>query len=632
MTRFSSELRRSGLALAAAILLTAASAVAQTGRIAGTVVDDQSGAVVTAARVAVVGTQHLAVTADDGTYLIEGVPAGLHQVRAVMIGYQPKTVDVRVEDGATAHLDLRLSPSAVSLEAVIVHAEGSNASVQASLGSTVARQDAIAYARQAAPRPPFNTEEYDPIDDNPFLAVSANPRSTFSVDVDRASYGNVRRFLTQGQLPPPDAVRIEELINYFAYDYPEPEGEHPIAVHTEMGVAPWNPAHRLVRIGLQARRIATQDLPPSNLVFLIDVSGSMQPANKLPLLKDAMALLVNQLREVDRIALVVYAGAAGLVLESTPGNEKETILAALDRLQAGGTTAGGAGIRLAYDVATRHFLSDGNNRVILATDGDFNTGVSSDAEMVRLIEEKRETGVFLTVLGFGMGNYKDAKLEKLADHGNGNYAYVDNLTEAKKILVSEMAGTLFTLAKDVKIQVEFNPRRVRAHRLIGYENRLLRDEDFTDDRKDAGDVGAGHSVTAMYEIIPAGAPADVAVRTPDALRYQTVSWRAEAGGEELLYVRIRYKEPDGFTSREIAHPVRASEAPDPSGDFLFQTAVAEFGMLLRDSEHKGTTDIHRVIANARRGMGRDREGYRMGFIELAEMAREAGVGQVATAR
>jgi Ca-activated chloride channel family protein len=389
--------------------------------------------------------------------------------------------------------------------------------------------------------PNFNTESYAHIVENGFLGVETNPLSTFSIDVDRASYANVRRFINDGQRPPIDAVRIEELVNYFHYDLPDPTSEHPFSISTEVTRAPWNTDHRLVRIGLQGQRVDLDDQPPSNLVFLLDVSGSMNTPNKLPLLKDALGLLVNSLREEDRVAIVVYAGAAGLVLESTSGDQKEVILDAIERLSAGGSTAGGAGIRLAYDVARHNHIRGGNNRVILATDGDFNVGASSDGEMTRLIEEKREQGTFLTVLGFGTGNIQDSKMEALADHGNGNFAYIDNIGEARKVLVEEMGGTLFTIAKDVKIQVEFNPARVQAYRLIGYENRLLAAEDFNDDTKDAGELGAGHTVTALYEVIPVGVETDYTIGGVDSLRYQTPVAQQLPDTGELLFVKLRYR-------------------------------------------------------------------------------------------
>ncbi|HVG44558.1 MAG TPA: von Willebrand factor type A domain-containing protein [Longimicrobium sp.] len=479
---------------------------------------------------------------------------------------------------------------------------------------------------EMAPPPPaqrpsgaFNTENYAAIDESPFLAVRANPLSTFSIDVDRASYSNVRRFLRMGQAPPKDAVRIEELLNYFTYAYPEPRGEHPFSVVTEVGPAPWNPSHRLVHVGLQGRHVDTRELPASNLVFLVDVSGSMMSPNKLPLVKDALRLLVDQLRPQDRVSLVVYAGRAGLVLDATPGDRKAEIREAIGRLEAGGSTAGGAGIRLAYEVARRNFRPGGNNRVVLATDGDFNVGASSDAEMFRLIEEKRREGTFLTVLGFGMGNFKDSRLEGLADRGNGNYAYIDDREEARKTLVSEFGGTLFTIAKDVKLQVEFNPARVQAYRLIGYENRALRNEEFDDDRRDAGDMGAGHSVTALYEIVPVGVRMDVEAETP-SLRYQhTEPVPRGRGGSELAFVKLRYKLPSSETSRLFSQAVVDPGAgARRSDDFRFSSAVAGFGMLLRDSRFKGSATVEGMLELARASLGADPQGYRRDFVRLVE--------------
>jgi Ca-activated chloride channel family protein len=438
--------------------------------------------------------------------------------------------------------------------------------------------------------------------------------------------------IRQGTLPPKDAVRIEEMINYFPYALAAPRPGEPFAVVTELVAAPWQPQHQLARISLHSQRADLRDMPPNNLVFLLDVSGSMTPANKLPLLKQAMRMLVAELRAQDRVAIVVYAGSAGLVLESTPGSEKERILDAIERLEAGGSTAGGAGIRLAYDVARKSHISNGSNRIILATDGDFNVGVSSDAEMVRLIEEKREQGTYLTVLGFGMGNLKDSRLEKIADHGNGNYAYIDDLAEARKVLVSEMGGTLLTVAKDVKVQVEFNPELVRAYRLIGYENRLLANEDFADDRKDAGEIGAGHTVTALYEIVPAGVEGTVDVREPGALRYQRA---AEAIGtaptDELAFVKLRYKEPDGTTSRLLQRPVRP-DLTSGSDDIRFAAAVAGFGMLLRNSEHRGNTTYELVVALASDAVGADADGYRREFLQLVDDARALSTVAAAAGR
>ena len=469
-----------------------------------------------------------------------------------------------------------------------------------------------------------NLEEYDRIYDNPFKLVSTSPLSTFSIDVDAASYSNVRRFINNGQRPPKDAVRIEELINYFTYDYPQPQGNKPFSITTEISEAPWNPKHQLVHVGLQGKRISTENLPPNNLVFLLDVSGSMNNANKLPLIKSAFRLLVNELREEDRVAIVVYAGSAGLVLPSTPGNEKDKILDAIERLQAGGSTAGGQGIKLAYEVAKNNFKKSGNNRVILATDGDFNVGVSSDADLIRLIEEKRDEGVFLTVLGVGTGNLKDTKMEKIANKGNGNYAYIDNIMEAKKVLVSEIGATLLTIAKDVKIQVEFNPAKVKAYRLIGYENRLLQNQDFNDDTKDAGELGAGHSVTALYEIIPVGANTDVELPSVDPLRYQdnkvdTAAYKSN----ELMQVKLRYKAPNGSKSQLITQPVVDKEVKfaDTSTNFKFSAAVASFGMVLRDSDYKGNANFEQVLKLAKESQGVDLDGYRGEFIRLVETSK-----------
>jgi Ca-activated chloride channel family protein len=478
--------------------------------------------------------------------------------------------------------------------------------------------DGVRYDLPGRYNPNFNTESYDQIVENAFLGVTSSPLSTFSIDVDRASYSNVRRFINGGQRPPIDAVRIEEMINYFSFDYPDPDGDHPFSITTEVSNAPWNPIHQLVRIGIQGQRIDTENLPASNLVFLIDVSGSMQSPDKLPLLKASFRMLVNELRPEDRVAIVVYAGAAGLVLPSTSGDEKDTILDAIEALEAGGSTAGGAGIRLAYDVARENHIEDGNNRVILATDGDFNIGASSDGEMVRLIEEKREQGTFLTVLGFGTGNLKDSKMEKLADHGNGNFAYIDNLMEARKVLVTEVGGTLLTIAKDVKIQVEFNPARVQAYRLIGYENRLLQDEDFNDDTKDAGELGAGHSVTALYEVIPVGVDSPYEIVEVDSLRYQTPGDQTvTSDSEELLFVKLRYKQPQGTESILMSQPVFDSSVR-PSTGLAFASAVAGFGMLLRESEYSGDFGLADVLDLARSSTGEDREGYRAEFVRLVE--------------
>ena len=471
--------------------------------------------------------------------------------------------------------------------------------------------------------PPFNTEGYSTIHENEFLKATKNPLSTFSIDVDAASYANMRRFLNNGQRPPIDAVRIEEMINYFNYEYPQPSGQDPFSVNTEIATCPWNEEHKLVHIGLQGMSVPTDNLPPSNLVFLIDVSGSMQAQNKLPLLKSAFKMLVEEMRDQDRVAIVVYAGAAGLVLPSTPGNRKNEIINALDKLSAGGSTAGGAGIKLAYEVAAQNFQKEGNNRIIIATDGDFNVGASSNAEMERLIEHKRNQGVFLTVVGFGMGNYKDDKLEILADKGNGNYAYIDNLQEARKVFVNEFGGTLFTIAKDIKLQIEFNPERVQAYRLIGYENRRLNDEDFNDDKKDAGELGSGHTVTALYEVIPVGVESEF-VKTVDPLKYQASKVEEVAKeSKELMTIKLRYKNPDGDKSKLISTTLidKNKKWINTSDNFRWSAAVASFGMLLRESEFSQEANIDSVLKLARNAMGDDDEGYRREFIRLVESSR-----------
>jgi Ca-activated chloride channel homolog len=470
------------------------------------------------------------------------------------------------------------------------------------------------------PEPENSTESYSVIEENEFLAVKKNPLSTFSIDVDNAAYTNIRRFINNGQKPPKDAVRIEEMVNYFQYDYPQPTDNQPFSINTEVSTAPWNPQHKLMLIGLQGKKIALENLPPSNLTFLLDVSGSMSDENKLPLLKQAFKLLIRQLRPQDRVAIVVYAGAAGLVLPPTSGREKDKIIAALENLEAGGSTAGGEGIVLAYQIAQQNFIPEGNNRVILATDGDFNVGASSDAEMVRLIEDKRQTGVFLTCLGLGMGNYKDSKLESLANKGNGNYAYIDNIQEANKVFVKEFGGTLFTIAKDVKLQLEFNPTKVKAYRLIGYENRMLAAEDFNDDKKDAGELGAGHTVTALYEIIPSEVESSE-VRKVDDLKYQTTSVKKDAyTSQDLLTVKFRYKAPQGSESQLIEHTLldKSTKMAQTSDNFRFAAAVAGFGMLLRDSKFKGNLNYEKVVDLAQNAKGKDEEGYRAEFIRLVK--------------
>lgn len=468
----------------------------------------------------------------------------------------------------------------------------------------------------------FNTEDYDNIVENKFLAATQNPLSTFSIDVDEASYSNIRRFLQDGMIPPAGAVRIEEMINYFDYEYPAPKNDEPFAVITEMAECPWNSDHKLVHIGLQGKEIPVDNLPPSNMVFLVDVSGSMDEPNKLPLVKASLNMLVDQLREKDKVAIVVYAGNAGLVLPSTNGLNKIKIKEAIDNLSAGGSTAGGEGIMLAYKTARENFVKDGNNRVILATDGDFNVGVSSDDELVRLIEKERKSGVFLSVLGYGMGNYKDNKMQQLADKGNGNHSYIDNINEAKKVLVNEFGSTLFTIAKDVKIQIEFNPAKVQAYRLVGYENRMLAAEDFNDDTKDAGELGSGHTVTALYEVIPVGVK-DNFTKSVDPLKYRGNEIQIVKGNtKEIMTIKLRYKKPDGDVSQLISQAVEDKSTPlvSTSDNFRFSASVAEFGLLLRNSDYRQNASYQQVINMAKTAKGKDDNGYRAEFIRLVEAA------------
>ena len=468
----------------------------------------------------------------------------------------------------------------------------------------------------------FNTEDYDNIVENKFLAATQNPLSTFSIDVDEAAYSNVRRYLENGSMPPAGAVRIEEMINYFDYNYPKPDNGDPFTVNTEISDCPWNSQHKLVHIGLQGKEIPVDNLPASNMVFLVDVSGSMDEPNKLPLVQASMNMLVDQLREKDKVAIVVYAGSAGLVLRSTNGSNKIKIKEAIDNLEAGGSTAGGEGIKLAYKIARENFIANGNNRIILATDGDFNVGPSSDDELVRMVEKERKSGVFLSVLGYGMGNYKDNKMQQLADKGNGNHSYIDNINEARKVLVSEFGSTLFTIAKDVKIQIEFNPAKVQAYRLVGYENRMLASEDFNDDAKDAGELGSGHTVTALYEVIPVGVKDDF-TKSVDLLKYQRNDKKiVSSNTNEIMTIKLRYKKPDEDASKLITHSVidTHTELVNTSNNFRFSAAVAEFGLLLRSSEYKQQSTYKQVISLAKAAKGNDDNGYRAEFIKLVQAA------------
>lgn len=478
----------------------------------------------------------------------------------------------------------------------------------------------------------FNTEEYDNIVENQFVTTKLEPLSTFSIDVDRAAYSNVRRIIQSGSLPPAGAVRIEEMVNYFQYNYPQPENDEPFSINTEISNCPWNVEHKLMHIGLQGKKIATDNLPASNLVFLIDVSGSMSDENKLPLVQSSLKMLTDQLRDEDNVAIVVYAGNAGLVLPSTKGSEKLKIKDAIDQLNAGGSTAGGEGIQLAYKIAEKNFKKNGNNRIILATDGDFNVGLSSDDELVNLIEEKRKRGIFLTVLGYGMGNYKDGKLQQLADKGNGNHAYIDNVNEARKVLVNEFGGTLFTIAKDVKLQIEFNPQKVQSYRLIGYENRMIQNEDFNNDKKDAGELGSGHTVTALYEIIPVGVKDKFTTKVDD-LKYQDKPITNNNYTDELLTIKFRYKEPKSEVSKLIVHPVldNNTSLESTSDNFRFSAAVAEFGLLLRNSSFKENATYSQTIQLAKESKENDEDGYKAEFLQLVQSASALAKSNNATA-
>ncbi len=481
-----------------------------------------------------------------------------------------------------------------------------------------------------------NTETYKHQADNPFYDAKSDPLSTFSVDVDTGSYTNVRRILNEGRMPPADAVRLEEMINYFSYGYSPPKGSEPIAVQLEAGPCPWSPTHRLVRIGLQARNVDASKLPARNLVFLLDVSGSMEPGNRLPMVKQAIRMLVDQLNEKDRVAIVTYANGSRVALQPTAGSNRGDILAALNGLEAGGGTNGAGGIKLAYEVASSMYKAGEVNRVLLATDGDFNLGMSSEGELIRLIEQERASGVFLSTLGVGEGNYKDAMMEQLADHGNGNYSYLDSLKEAEKVLVKQAAGTLITVAKDVKIQVEMNPAQIAQYRLVGYEDRVLANQDFTNDKKDAGDMGAGHSVTALYEVVPVGAigPHDTGTSQP-SLRYQTTALSTAASGGQWMTLKLRFKAPEGTTSEERVFSLDAPSAgATPSPALRLATSVAEFGMLLRDSKDRGASTYEQVEQSLDQvdaaGLP-DPDGLRRGFRTMVEQAsRLSGATAVVT--
>ena len=590
--------------------------------VTGKVTDADTKEALPGVSIAVKGTSTGTVTDVNGDFSIK-VEQGKTLVFS-FVGYTSQEVKV-----SKANINVSLKPSDLALEEVVVVGYGvqKKATMTGAVSMVHAEYD-MAYTSSARGRAfsydSEKNEEYSSFAENRFKDAKSDPLSTFSLDVDVASYSNVRRMINQGQKPEKDAVRVEQFINYFTYDYPKPTGQHPINVLTETQPCPWNKQNLLVRIGVKAKEVPSENLPPSNFVFLIDVSGSMFSPNRLPLVKSSLKLLTNNLREKDRVSIVVYAGAAGEVLPSTSGADKQKIFEALDKLEAGGSTAGGAGIELAYKVAQKNFIDGGNNRIILCTDGDFNVGVSSEKGLESLIEEKRKTGVYLTVLGYGMGNYKDSKLQILSQKGNGNHAYIDNLQEANRVLVQEFGSTMYAVAKDVKMQVEFNPAYVSAYRLVGYESRLLNKEDFNDDTKDAGELGAGHTVTAFYEIIPVG------VKNPyggvDELKYQTTATSNPVQGlfnNEMMTVKLRYKPLGSENSVKMEIPVLMSDKnKTPSADFTFASAVAMFGQLLRNSDFKGTSTYDDVVALARKGFGEDKQGYRREFARLAEAMKQ----------
>jgi Ca-activated chloride channel homolog len=639
-------------AVCLAVLIVAPAAQTAAGTFTGSV-KDPAGVAIAGATVRIVAmgsAPRTALTDARGEFTFQRVTLGDYTLTATLTGFRPFTTVVSVNaktarvaivlQAATTPTRKERAPGTLATGMDQAKAAGAAPSVDAYRSPHQFRTGIVdgeagvrtpmgpapwGPGRPSYPspsRPPFNTESYDRIEDNPFRLVTQEALSTFSIDVDTASYSNVRRFLNGGALPPPDSVRIEELINYFRFDYARPARDvakdAPFSVTTELAPCPWNPRHRLALVGLQTRPLDTDRLPRRNLVFLLDVSGSMASPDKLPLVRTAMRMLVDTLTAEDRIAIVVYAGASGIVLPSTGGAHKDAIHQAIARLEAGGSTNGAAGITLAYQVAQEHFVKGGINRVILATDGDFNVGITNQGDLTRLIEEKRAGGVFLSVLGVGTGNVKDSTMEKLADKGNGNYAYLDSLHEARKVLVAEAGATLVTVAKDVKIQVEFNPSTVAAYRLIGYENRVLRNEDFNDDRKDAGEIGAGHTVTALYEIVPAGTEIDLPGIDP--LKYQRPpAPAAGAARDELMTIKLRYKAPDADESRLLS-VVLENGAGELSPNVGFAAAVAEFGMLLRQSPHRGSATHAGAAALARRFRGADPDGYRAEFVRLVELA------------
>jgi Ca-activated chloride channel family protein len=599
------------------------------------VVTDASGPL-PGVNVVVKGTQRGVATNFDGTYKIQAkagdklVYSFMGMNNVIRVVGTSNVINVRMQDNqqkleevVVTGLGIKRKQDAVSSSYQVVKSseiyQSANPNVVSSPNRPIDSKDGKYMQHDNNQKPNPNDEDYNSLIENAFESPKTAPLSTFSIDVDNASYTNIRRFINNGQKVPKDAVRVEEMMNFFKYQYPQPKNEHPFSINTEYSDCPWNPKNKLVRIGLQGKNIETNNLPASNLVFLVDVSGSMNSVNRLPLVIQSMKILTQQLREEDKVAIVVYAGAAGLVLPPTSGSNKQAIIDALEKLQAGGSTAGGAGILLAYKTAEENFIKGGNNRVILATDGDFNVGISSNGDMETLIEEKRKSGVFLTCLGYGMGNYKDSKLETLADKGNGNYAYIDNIQEANRFLGKEFKGSMFAIAKDVKIQIEFNPKHVQSYRLIGYENRKLRPEDFKNDAIDAGELGSNHTVTALYEIIPTGTNSDFFNESSE-LKYTKVEPTGNNFNDELATIKFRYKKPDGDKSIEMVQIIdnKSKAAESASNDFKFTTAVAWFGLKMRDSKlisNKSLVDIKKL---AKEGLSNDTDGYRAEFVRLVE--------------
>lgn len=596
----------------------------------------------------------------DGNYILKNVEAGTYQMEIVFAGYLKSTItNIILFQDSTIIQNVELAESPQQLMEVVLMYEAplidkaktsvvteAEEIVNLAVPETGATQRASGNIQFRGARPEgtvyfidgfkiqgaissnakiLDTESYESLPENRFFSPIDKPLSTFSSDVDVAAYANMRRFIMDGQLPPQDAIRMEEMLNYFNYEYPNPEKGESFSVNTQLGECSWANGHQVLQIGINTEKLAIENIPAVNLVFLIDVSGSMGYEDKLPLLQKSLKMMVNNLRKKDRVAIVVYAGSSGLVLPSTSGKEKEKINLAIDNLTAGGSTAGAAGIELAYKVALENFKSKGVNRVILATDGDFNIGISDNEELVKLIEKKRDDGVSLSVLGFGTGNYQDSKMEKLADNGNGNYAYIDNLLEAKKVLVNEMGSTLNTIAKDTKFQIEFNPSKVQAFRLLGYENRQLKDEDFNDDTKDAGDIGSGHNVTVLYEIIPVGIEMtkDYKIgKSVDALKYQkAMSTKKINYSEELATLKIRHKKP-GKTTSQLQTVVIDSELDKTTGDFNFMMSIAQLAMILKNSEFKGGSNFDDLLGLARAGKGSDENGYRAEYIRIASLAKD----------